>query len=619
MALRPNNRRGRTHSEKPKGHPIRMGQLLGPYSVGSIYPCDANNVVMIAGLDNYDPDKMEQIDDSRLCKHIGVRKLCAPPKYEKNTASNGFIDAVRFPGWMYCPKCGRMYYINTTNTSSGPVCNNSACYEQYKRRIKLVPERFIVVCPEGHVDDFPVMKWVHRGSDISNTDPHHKITRRTRGGSATMGDIVYKCSCGAERSLNRATTADGLNGIGYHCSGREPWLDRLSPSQPCPSPNENLRVVIMGATNVCYSDTVSSVLIPDPWGKEVQSVAFKYLEKMKVQEAHGTLDDFVEAIASANNIEEDQLRQAYYKAKESAPSSDTSEDAFKHDEYVTLKHPQIVRRGEFTGKQVPPSDYGSETIEDYISAVTLVDTLTVTRALIGFTRLNPEANEMKSMWERRAALSRHKIDWTFAVQTIGEGIFIELSGLKLDEWLERPAVRTRMQLMQANHAAARKAMNLPVKQINPKFIAIHTLAHLLILGISEVCGYSSASLRERIYCERYLDEGQERFEDMHGLLIYTASESGDGSLGGLVRSGEPGRFEKIFHNTLEKALWCSGDPVCIESKGQGLDSCNLAACYNCALVPETSCETGNRLLDRGLLVGTIDEPAAGLIGPELRL
>ena len=173
--------------------------------------------------------------------------------------------------------------------------------------------------------------------------------------------------------------------------------------------------------------------------------------------------------------------------------------------------------------------------------------------------------------------------------------------------------------MQANHAAARKAMNLPVKQINPKFIAIHTLAHLLILGISEVCGYSSASLRERIYCERYLDEGQERFEDMHGLLIYTASESGDGSLGGLVRSGEPGRFEKIFHNTLEKALWCSGDPVCIESKGQGLDSCNLAACYNCALVPETSCETGNRLLDRGLLVGTIDEPAAGLIGPELRL
>lgn len=32
----------------------------------------------------------------------------------------------------------------------------------------------------------------------------------------------------------------------------------------------------------------------------------------------------------------------------------------------------------------------------------------------------------------------------------------------------------------------------------------------------------------------------------------------------------------ILHDALEKALWCSGDPVRIESHGQGLDSCNLA-------------------------------------------
>ena len=195
---------------------------------------------------------------------------------------------------------------------------------------------------------------------------------------------------------------------------------------------------------------------------------------------------------------------------------------------------------------------------------------------------------------------------------------MEISESKLAEWVERPDARDRMSVLQNNFDMSRKSLNLSTKQLNPKFLVLHTLSHLLIIGISEVCGYSSASLRERIYCERYLDDGQERFYDMHGLLIYTASESGDGSLGGLVRSGRPGRFEGIVRDVLEKALWCSGDPVCIESKGQGLDSCNLAACYNCPLVPETSCEVGNRLLDRGMLVGTIDKPAAGLMGPELR-
>ena len=47
------------------------------------------------------------------------------------------------------------------------------------------------------------------------------------------------------------------------------------------------------------------------------------------------------------------------------------------------------------------------------------------------------------------------------------------------------------------------------------------------------------------------------------------------------------------------------------AKGQGPDSCNLAACHGCALLPETSCEEFNRFLDRGLVTGTLDEPDLG--------
>ena len=63
-----------------------------------------------------------------------------------------------------------------------------------------------------------------------------------------------------------------------------------------------------------------------------------------------------------------------------------------------------------------------------------------------------------------------------------------------------------------------------------------------------------------------------------------------------------------------RALWCSADPVCMEigtQSGQGPDSCNLAACHNCCLVPETACEEFNRFLDRGVVVGSLDDRRMG--------
>ena len=68
---------------------------------------------------------------------------------------------------------------------------------------------------------------------------------------------------------------------------------------------------------------------------------------------------------------------------------------------------------------------------------------------------------------------------------------------------------------------------------------------------------------------------------------------------------------------LNDARWCSADPVCMEvgEKGQGPDSCNLAACHGCALLPETSCEEFNRFLDRGLVIGTLKDPSLGFFSP----
>ena len=102
---------------------------------------------------------------------------------------------------------------------------------------------------------------------------------------------------------------------------------------------------------------------------------------------------------------------------------------------------------------------------------------------------------------------------------------------------------------------------------------------------------------------------------MVGILIYTAAGDAEGTMGGLVRMGQPDRLENVIRRALDKARWCSTDPICIESRGQGPDNCNLAACHSCELVPETSCEEQNRLLDRGVVVGTIDNPELGFFSP----
>jgi hypothetical protein len=49
----------------------------------------------------------------------------------------------------------------------------------------------------------------------------------------------------------------------------------------------------------------------------------------------------------------------------------------------------------------------------------------------------------------------------------------------------------------------------------------------------------------------------------------------------------------------------------MDSPGQEPDACNLAACHCCALLSETSCEEQNRLLDRAVVVGTLERPSLG--------
>ncbi|MEI6260662.1 MAG: DUF1998 domain-containing protein [Deltaproteobacteria bacterium] len=247
-------------------------------------------------------------------------------------------------------------------------------------------------------------------------------------------------------------------------------------------------------------------------------------------------------------------------------------------------------------------NYG-ELARSSFDRISLLHKLRETRAFVGFSRIFPDELTQEEQWK---LITREKKRWLPAVIVRGEGIFLKFREDKLNLWLDKHGAfhNERLSTINANMGKMRERRNQEPKVGTPKYILIHTLAHLLVNQLVYQCGYGSASLRERIYAA----DGE---NPMSGVLIYTAPGDSEGTMGGLVRMGQPGYFEEILAKAIEKARWCSSDPVCIESKGQGPDNCNLGACHSCTLLPETSCEEQNRLLDRGVVVGTLEKPDVG--------
>jgi hypothetical protein len=143
------------------------------------------------------------------------------------------------------------------------------------------------------------------------------------------------------------------------------------------------------------------------------------------------------------------------------------------------------------------------------------------------------------------------------------------------------------------------------------FVLLHSLAHVLMRQLSLECGYAGASIRERIYF-RSQDDG----EPMAGLLLYTAAPDSEGTLGGLVALGEPEVLGRHLRQALERARLCASDPLCAEHIPEAT-AVHGASCHACLFAPETSCERGNRYLDRTILTPTVeDEEMAFFDGKE---
>lgn len=602
--------------------PMRRSSLLGPWGIGAIVPFPEDESLMVAGLDmwRYNHPKDFLVRDERLERRVGAKELRWPPDFREYSAdsenSNLKIPTVRFPTWYYCPFCGTMQ--KTGLYSAHPCCDayqwphGRKCKPESRNKRRLVPERFVVVCPNGHIDDFPIAEWLHEGHEHSYKPATCRIRRSTGGTSAALTGVHYECSCGATKSIAPAFRPGALEKIGYQCKGASPWLGITSEGgSGCNCKTENLKVVQRGASNVWFADTKSSIYIPTDAGdtnRRIIGILDEFFTAFTSSRVNGEINrGFVDTIAASKNVSPQELYNAIIRridGIEGLPeiNEDTPEDEYRLAEYNMLNKSNGGNTLEFFCKNKSITDY-APVIHDYFKSISLIPKLRESRAFVGFSRLEPDYT--LSLTEKKKMLRLGNGNWLPAIEVFGEGIFFEFNSSALNKWAKLACVVTRGKKLDATYQNSFLAKAFP-GHLRIEFVMIHTFAHLLINQLSYECGYGSSSIRERLYCERCGNTSK-----MRGVLIYTASGDAEGSLGGLVRQGEPGRLEDTIVSAIENARWCSSDPICIQSEGQGPDSCNLAACHNCALLPETCCEMGNKLLDRGLVIGTLDNAELG--------
>lgn len=623
----------------PRG-PIRRGQLIAPLGVGSMVVVRDGTSVICAGLDHWyeregAADDRERVDpyefrvqEWRLERALGVDHFRLPPDYRvpfrgQATPNVGLtVPFLRFPLWHACPGCGSLTRLTAT-LRGREFCRE--CAGRGRRR-SLVQVRFVAMCDHGHLQDFPWREWVHRSAQPACDQPLRLVA--TGGASLAAQKVV--CTCGQSRTLQSVMSADPdgttthlsdeltEGGPPYLCRGLKPWLGLTEQGEACARP---LRASLRGAANVYYPQTRSAIFLPRGGGAPPAAVAALEQPPLSTVIALMRGADRVPDATALRAIATQPLEQFNDAEVEAAirvvcdggatslpgPSPDEdSETAFRRDEYRALRTARSDEQ--LAVRPVARSAYGPE-LPVGISGVSLIPKLRETRVLTGFTRVFPESDQ--SQEERRAHLWREAAGheaWLPAYVVHGEGILIEFDEEALRRWEQRPEVAARLRPMQARFHQAREQRHLPQRALGARHVMIHTFAHLLMTRLTFECGYDSASLRERLFVSQREDD------PMAGVLIYTAAGDVDGTMGGLVRMGESGRLEPVVRRALAEAEWCSADPVCMETAlrgGQGPDSCNLAACHNCALVPETACEEFNRFLDRGLVVGSVDEPALG--------
>ena len=575
---------------------IRSSAVAGMAGVGAVVDVGQESF-LIPGINGWKQWQLRIIELKRLSSRL--HKILKAPKEEKPT-----LQVRRFPRAMFCEKCRMMANWKTEMEleDSEPLCPKDGCGG------KLVPMRFVSACENGHLDDVDWRYWAHSGkSGVRGCKSQDQLsfTVDTTAATGGLASIRVECKCGSSRSLEDLSNKSIIKETFKTCSGRHPWI--FGKQEEC---SADVVILQRGATNLHYPSTVSALDIPTDM---VENPAAQFAEQIRqhakyqrlinyLKSTEGDTSEMVSAyaellaevvgcepsvvleVASADvdgrvlvgaggATEEGTIDQAVLLDEEWR----TIEAALQAGELISQNFAAV---SEELAPSAPPW------IKGLVSGILLIRRLREVRAYLGFQRVKPDVS--KTVRPDVGAAE----NWLPASEVFGEGIVLALNFDLLEKWAAGIPDDEKASLKDLEDKRLDENFWF-LPRVDPIFFSIHTLSHLLLRRITFECGYSSSSLRERLYFS-----AEKKYA---GIMIYTADGDSEGSLGGLVRQGRRDRLAQSIIEAVDQGRWCSSDPVCSETAGQGLGGFNHAACHACSLVSETSCTAANTLLDRRML------------------
>ncbi|MGH7743793.1 MAG: DrmB family protein [Candidatus Dormibacteria bacterium] len=627
----------------------RPSSLLYTYGPGAIMDLP-QFTIMPAGLDDWDRiwnrrDGIPQIRAPRL--RDVVRMMLRSPDVQlrphpwqpkkSNFSSEGNdlgVPARVFPQWLRCTGCdmlGMLSQFDYRNTH--PFRTDLACFEHAKctgrtgdktrkaARRTAVPARYLLACVDGHLDEFPYELWVHHGKQCSQAQfPALKMIDRMAGKGASA--VIHCESCTQRRPMNEAQGEAGKAKL-PRCRGRHPHLDAFEDCR-----NET-RLILVGASNLWFPATQSIIVMPESQQEQDNDLADQIRIALgeKLTKYRHNLDMLRDLLESSKvdvaALSDDELNRAVATASAPPVSMEEQEERLRTWDPVDLLVPEwryllkdplgARHEDEASGLTLSTRDRDPD-LRPEITKVLAVERLRKVNALVGYTRID-DLDRVGDLPRRLAPLTRTpQPAWTVATEDRGEGIFLQLDEGAVESWEQRV---NETDLWRAHRDAHRRNFSRrfsetakivdPDSRLKPpRYWLVHTFAHVLIREMAMTCGYSAASLSERLYAWPKAD-GRSAAA---GLLICTTASDSDGTLGGLVQLSEPARLQRVVSAALYRATRCSSDPICAMRTPQDPeDFLHGAACHCCVMASETSCERANRFLDRRFLV---DLPGSGI-------
>jgi len=591
---------------------LRISQFVITYGPGAIIEgTEGPRVIPLPDIGVFnsrtrlDPSDYE-ISDQRMTHGLlrRARIFRLPSNAELGIPEDQYIYSTKpFPRWKLCLNTqghqGDFYVLYKQYKC--PVCGNTG----RKGREAI---RFIKACPDGHMDE---VDWYFLAHGFRSGCQHTEWFK-WYGGGGSLSNVRIECPrCGSSKF-----TLGWAYGREWNCSGRYPEREPWHSHPHRPGCRKKARIIQRQASNLRIPELLTLFSIPP-----------------RHTRLHNLLQirPIFDAIAAINPSSKKQIEKILHNLEKNNLISGST-----MDEILSCPWPEINRAIQDILSPVPtsyheliteefhaliegsicgippirgPASHSPVIIEINPHLVRKFEGIRGTRFRVTpILRLRTVTVQRGYRRDVGSGIIPRLVDisfpdpinsqqrWYPGVEFLGEGIFIifddndgwdfQIKGKTANVWMSAFNTSSSYPDYVFRDPSVRE-------ELHPVFVWWHTFSHLLIRSIAAEAGYSSASIRERVYFE--LGDSEAR----GGILLYATQPGSEGTLGGLVALTP--YFQDILDRVFEQLRICSGDPLCLEHRFKA-GHYNGAACYGCVLLSETSCEHRNMWLDRHIVL-----------------